>query len=155
PGPPSLEAYRDLLSPRLAGLFARSAGMAAAAALLALLLGAPLAFLFETRRLPFRPLLRLAALAPLLFPPYMQVAVWKPVLGAPALHEGWVQPAAAVLVFGLSYAPLVFFFASQGIRGISGDLLDAARAGGASEARVALRVVLPLAAPALALGTAV
>ena len=44
------------------------------------------------------------------------------------------------------------YFASQGIRGISGDILDAARTLGVGERTVASRVILPLAAPAIATG---
>jgi iron(III) transport system permease protein len=151
----SPEAWIDLATPRVARLFVESLGMAAGAAAIATALGSALAFLLETRRVPFRPALRLAALAPLIFPPFLQVAVWRPILVGRAVADDPVRVLATVLVLGFCQAPLVFFFASQGIRSIAGAVLDAARLEPVPERNVALRIILPLAAPAIGAGAAV
>ncbi len=156
----SFQSYLDLIDTgdgdlRLFILFRRSLFLAAGSALLSLALGVLLAYFLETRRIPCRPAFRLLALSPLIFPPYMQVAVWKPILGGLVLQEEGIRIPLAILILGFSYAPLVFFFASQGIRGISGDLLDAARHAPLPERTVAARIIFPLAAPAISTGTAI
>ena len=83
------------------------------------------------------------------------MAAWRPLLSSWAIHSEAVRLPAAVWILGISLAPLVFFFASQGIRGISGDLLDAARTLGVRERTIALRIILPLAAPMISTGAAI
>jgi iron(III) transport system permease protein len=151
----SLGNYRGVASARVLLLFLKSAAISTGAALISVLLGGTAALLIETRRYPLRPALRLAALAPLLVPPYLQVAAWKPFLPGTFSREEmeWARILAVTALLGAAYAPLVFFFASQGIRGISGEVRDAARLA-AGERIAAFRIVLPLAAPAIAAGAA-
>ncbi len=54
-----------------------------------------------------------------------------------------------VLVAGLTHVPHVYLYASSALRGVSSDLEEAARIGGAGPWRVALDVSLPMVMPAL------
>ncbi len=150
----SLENYGALLTPRVFSLAGRSLLLAVIGTAIASAAGMALAVAIEMRPVPLRRAWRLAALAPLLLPPYMQVAAWRPVLLNWTGGSEAGNSIAAALVLGLSHAPWMFYFASQGIRGISGDILDAARLSVRGERPVIFRIVLPLAAPAAAVGAA-
>jgi len=150
----SLENYEPLFAPRVLGLFAESVLLASLGTAIACGAGVALAIAIEMRSVPLRRAWRMAALAPLLLPPYMQVAAWRPMLlsGTGGSEAGNFFSAA--LLLGFSHAPWMFYFASQGIRGISGEILDAARLSVRGERRVIFRIVLPLSAPAAAVGAA-
>src|SRR5882672_11203514 len=76
----NLEHYRSLGQERILGLYFRTFLIAAGSVVVALIPGVAAALILESRRLPWRPLLRWLPLLPLLLPPYLQVAAWKPLL---------------------------------------------------------------------------
>jgi iron(III) transport system permease protein len=153
-GRASLDHYRQAVSGGMALLFLRSAAIASGATAIALVLGTLLAYLLETRLPVLSPLLRVAALSPLLLPPYMQVAVWRPLLAGGLFRDELPRLLAAIGLLGFSYSPLIFFFASQGIRSIPREVLEAARLAPVPAPLRALRITLPLAGGAIAVGAA-
>jgi iron(III) transport system permease protein len=150
-GRPTLEAYSQALDASAWPLLARTARLAAEATAIALGLGGLAGVVLERREVRCRPALRAACLMPLLLPPVFQVAAWERIglaMGAPFRCE----PVAA-LVLGLSYAPIAFYFASEAVRGIPLELVDAARVC-MRPWSVRLRVILPLLLPHLAVAGA-
>jgi iron(III) transport system permease protein len=161
----SLAAYREAFDPRFLPVLGRTALLAAGAALIATALGGLAAAVFERREFPCRRLFRAAALAPLLLPPVFQVAVWErlavpggilaSLFGAPEEKPFPIRnPAWAAFLLGLGYSPLLFFFASQGLRAVPRELVEAARLAH-GPAAVWARVIAPLGAPFLLAGSAI
>ena len=79
----------------------------------------------------------------------------KPALAVagPFLPAGSAQPAYSregiVLLMGIEHAPMVFLAVRAGLRGMPGDLVEAARAAGAGPGRITATIVLPLLRPSL------
>ncbi len=163
----SLDAYSRALEPRVWPLLLRTALLAAAATLSALCLGGAAGAVFERRKFPFRGFLRVASLGPLVLPPFFHVAVWEGLAlpGGPLLA---LFPLAAeagkpfpirnelfvIVILGVSFSPVFFFFVSEGLRAIPRELIDAARITRGPWA-VRLRVMLPLAMPSVAAGAGI
>jgi ABC-type glycerol-3-phosphate transport system permease component len=61
---------------------------------------------------------------------------------------GWIDTYWAVIIPGTAHAFGIFFM-RQYIRGVSDELLDAARIDGCSEFRIYLQVILPVIKPAM------
>jgi iron(III) transport system permease protein len=76
---------------------------------------------------------------------------WAPSLGS---TNPLYSPSGIALLLGIEHAPLVFLALRAGLRSIPPDLVEAARAAGASPLRVLATVILPLMAPALGAGLA-
>jgi iron(III) transport system permease protein len=96
--------------------------LAGASTLVALLLGLPFGLLLGATNLPFRRLLEIASVLPLVLPPVLlAIAVRRDLL--------WIRPEflSAVLVFGLCLYPLVSLLVARALRATGADALDAAR----------------------------
>ncbi|MFN3650632.1 MAG: ABC transporter permease [Armatimonadota bacterium] len=135
------EAGPPLLDPLARGLLTRSLTVAGLAALLALLLGAPLGWALARLRLPGRRLLTVGCLAPLLLPPYAAAHAWSQLLAREGpvnralLGGGWIETpiapdrhawvAAAVLAF--TYWPIAAWLVRFAARAVPRNLEDAAR----------------------------
>ena len=140
-------------------LLGRSLILACGSGLIACLLGAGAALVFERRRFPLAGFWRAAALAALVCPPVFQVAVWER-LAVPGGLLTFLFPMAtdgvspfpirnlgfACWLLGLTYSPLFFFLVGTGLRALPPGVVEAARL---SRGPVAVygRVVLPLVAP--------
>ena len=139
---------------RLVGLLLNSLGIAFGGALLALLLGMPVAWILGRTDLPGRSVLALLTAVPALVPPFF-VALggardWQSFVIALTGFEGaWLQRATSVLVFGLVLFPVVVLFVAPAYARLPAGPYEAARLlGGARAAR--RRVVAPAVRPAMA-----
>lgn len=146
------------------GPLALSLRVAATATALALLLGAPLAWLLARRRFPGRGLLELLVLLPMVLPPtvlgyYLLVLVGRraplgraveAVFGRPVVFT----PAAAVLATLVAASPFLVRAAQAGFEGVDPAYEDAARTLGRSELSVFFTVTVPLAARGILAGVA-
>lgn len=134
---------------------------AVASALLAVVIGAGFAILFDRTDLPGRRPLRLLALTPLLMPPFVGAIAWLGVAGPTSpVNLWWRETFGAPLwsIYGAdgviflltvhSY-PLAMIIVAAALRRVPSDLEQAARIAGASPARALFAVTLPLLRPAL------
>ncbi len=161
--------------PRLLALFGRSVGLAVAAATVAATLGTCVALAAAGRRSRWRHAFFAISMTPLLLPPVFQVAVWENLTAADGfLHRVFLWLASgfgdsiserdsplsirnapfAVWILGLSYAPIVLFFATFALARVPRELVTAARVH-RGRASVFVRIVLPLALPAILAGSGV
>ena len=145
-------------------LLGRTIGLAFGASGVALVSGGVVAMVFEARAFPAPRIFRVLAFAPLLLPPVFQVAVWER-LAEPGGLLCTLLPFAvesdkpfpirnftsAVILLGLNYSPITFFFLSHALRAIPNELLTAARLHSGSW-RSYWRVQLPLAMPSFLAG---
>jgi iron(III) transport system permease protein len=164
---PLLQVGRELLSAgsslgflgsgRLWWLLARSLGLAAAVTLLALMVGVPLGVLFSRATFPLRKLLFAVHIAVVFLPPFLPALGWFHVLG----REGWLggelstrllfSELGVVLVLSSCCTPIVTALTAIGVSGVDASLEEAARIAGGPW-RAAALVLVPCAAPAIALG---
>ena len=143
-------------SPRLWSLLAVSLLRAAAITGAALALGVPLGLLVARGDVPGRRAFFALHVLPGLLPPYLLALGWFHWIG----RGGFLgSEASATLLFGevgvvgvlaLAFAPLATTLTALGAWGMEGTLEEAARVV-APPGRVLLRIVLPAAAPAIAL----
>ena len=87
--------YLALLEMRQFVLFGRSLLLAGSTALVALLLGLPLAFLVQRTDLPGRNFFGIACLVPLIISPYINAAAWIQILG----ERGFLNLKLMVMVY--------------------------------------------------------
>ncbi|WP_295823395.1 iron ABC transporter permease, partial [uncultured Deinococcus sp.] len=140
---------------RLAWTLAQAAGTAG----LALLLGAPLAYLLSRHDVPGKALFLRLLLLPFVTPVLVAVLGLSALLGP----QGWVtrwtgvdlSDTPALLILGNLFfnLPVMIRLAYGGFSRVPPNVLGAARSLGASAGRVAWTVALPLALPGLAAGT--
>jgi iron(III) transport system permease protein len=115
--------------------------IASGATCISLALGLPYGWFTARYRLPGRRLLTLAALGPILLPPYAGSLAWSWVfipdgwLNEVLFRWGWVRaplsthgsPVMAALVLGFAYWPVIAWFTMLAARSVPGPLEDAAR----------------------------
>ncbi len=130
---------------------------------LAALVGVPLAFVFERREFPGRRLLGALVALPVALPPLIGVLAFLFLYGESGFASRAVQaalglstapwrlsgPAAILLVHAYSMYVYFYTFTRAGLARLDGSLLEAPASLGASRARVARAVTLPLLGPAL------
>jgi iron(III) transport system permease protein len=138
-----------------------------AATVISTLLGGGLALLIGLTDIRRKSLLTLLCLLPLLIPSQITALAWIKMLdvGSPAravidllfgtesnhpLYGG----GGVSFVMGLEHAPLMFLAIAAACRALPCDLVEAARAAGASHRRVLFTIILPLLKPALLAGGA-
>ena len=150
-----------LTSARILDALLLSASTTAVSLVLTVVLGTPLAVLLARRTFRGSTLVETAIDLPIVLPPavaglaLLLVFGRRGVLGEPLEFLGLGVPfttVAVILAQTFVAAPFFVRSARAGIAGVDRDLEDAARVDGASERQLALRVTLPLAAPALAAG---
>lgn len=154
---PWTDYMAHVASTRLADYLANTALVTTLAALGAILIGAPLAFLVSRCAFPgrsvFEPLLAL----PLAMPAYAAAYAWYDLtqgagpLGALPTIRG---PLGAGFIFALTLYPYVYLLAREAFAGQSADAYDAARTMGSGPFEAFRRAALPMARPALAAGLA-
>jgi iron(III) transport system permease protein len=137
----------------LPGYAGNSLFLAAAAGALALLLGAGGAWLTAFHDFPGRRLLDSALVLPLVLPPYLVAIVYRELShrydGSPAVEAA---PAAALLL-ALTLYPYVYLLTRAAFRRQAAVYIEAGQALGLGHWRMARRALLPLALPAMLLGT--
>lgn len=142
--------------------FINSIIIAVCATVLAVLIGALLAFISARTNVPFAPLIFLIGLMPMFFPSYVGALAWS-ILGGPnagmlnlGLAEIGITPfiniyslLGMIVVFGMYYSPYAFLMIHSSMSLMSPDLEDAARVHGSGSVRMVTRISLPLATPAI------
>lgn len=136
-------------------------------ALLALLVGAPFAFLVALTDAPLRRLQGFMLLLPLIVAPQVTALAYMQLLGPSSALLGTLGLApppgtpnpllgrgGIILLYGVQHAPIVFITLRAGLTALPRDYIEAARASGASPWRVLATVVLPLLRPYLIAGVA-
>ncbi|NLH83170.1 MAG: iron ABC transporter permease [Phyllobacteriaceae bacterium] len=156
-GVPDLGAFADRLM-RPATLRAAAATLDTSfwGAIVSLAIGAPLAATALTD-LPGRRVIAFLSMLPLMIAPQVTALAWahlfgpsSALLGALGLAPpvGTVNPMRGrdgiVLLYGVQHAPIVFLTLRAGLISVPRDLVEAARAAGASPVRAFRRVVVPL-----------
>ena len=159
----SLAAYDFILhDPSFWDSLSNSLLLSASMVLIALPLGAALAFLVVRTNLPARDWIEPAILLPLFVSP-MVLAFGYIVSAGPVgfISVWWEQHfgpigwniysfLALALVVGLTHVPHVYIFVSTALRTVPSDLEEAARVMGARPLAVAAQVTLPLIWPSIA-----
>lgn len=151
----NLGVWRDpYFQARLAWTLTQALGTA----LLALLLGAPLAYLLSRYRLPGKTLFLRLLLLPFVTPTLVAVLGLTALLGP----QGWLtrlsgldlSDTPALLILGNLFfnLPVMIRLSYGGFSRVSPNLIGAARSLGATGWKAALNIALPLALPGLAAG---
>ncbi len=154
----SIDAYKLVLAdPDFWRALATTALVAGGMTAIAVPLGAAFAFLVARTDLPGRRWLEPLIIAPVFVSTVILAFGYAAALGpagfAPfpwSLHS----LAALIVIAGLAHVPHVYLCAAAALRGLGGDLEEAARAAGARPWRVAIDVSLPMARPAILFATA-
>jgi len=164
----SLGAYQRMLDPLFAGVFLRSAALAAAATLTCLLLGFPLAYFIVRQPPPRRRLLYFLVLIPLtansLVLTYSWITILRPqgFLDLALQSLGWFGPGPFVLLYtpaavflGLTYwyLPFMVYPIYASLEKVDFTLSAAAADLGATRRQTFLRIILPLSTPGILAGS--
>jgi multiple sugar transport system permease protein len=136
------------LNPPLLTLFLNSAAIAGVVTLTNLVLGSLAGYAFARLRFPGREALFLIVLATLMIPDQLRLVPVYLMLNEAGLTRGFAQYIGLVTVLAISGTSI--FFMRQYFLTIPRDLEEAARIDGAGFFTTFLRVMLPLAGPALA-----
>ncbi len=141
-------------------LFLRSLAFAAAITAIALAVGVPLGVLLGRGDMPFRRTIWLVHAFPMLLPPFLPALGWFHLLG----KTGFVgsetsahllfSEAGLLILLAVTFAPVVTSLTALGVMGVDASLEEAARAV-ARPWRVATRILLPAAAPSVALSAVI
>jgi len=136
-------------------------------ALLSLAIGVPAALLIALTDLPGRRLAGFLLLLPLMIAPQVTALAWLQLFGpssallgalglapAPGTPNPLLGRGGIILLYGVQHAPIVFITLRAGLARLPAELVEAARAAGASPLRVLRTIVLALAAPYLLAGAA-
>lgn len=131
-------------------------------ALLSLILGAPFAIAVALTDMPMRRLLGFLFLLPLMIAPQVTALAWLHLTGPsstllgllgiappPGTSNPMLGRGGIILLYGVQHAPIVFVTLRAGLARVPGDLIEAARSSGASQAKALATIVLPLMRPYL------
>jgi molybdate transport system permease protein len=131
------------------------------AALLSLVLGAPVAWVLARSRLPGRSILRAVVILPLVLPPVVGGIGLLAALGRSGIAGRWLEDLGIQLTFTTAGAvvattfmsiPLLILATEAGLRSLDPRFEHAAATMGASRGTVLRRVTLPMLRPQLAAG---
>lgn len=142
---------------RLWALLGRSVAIAGAVTLLASFAGIPLGLFFARARFPLKWPLFAVHLLPMLLPPFLPALGWFHLLGRSGLLGSAATSAFLFSVWGLAFVlaaaltPIVTTLTMLGVRGLDPSLEEAGRLA-ARPLAVGLRLLVPAAWPAIALG---
>ncbi|WP_434383432.1 ABC transporter permease [Melittangium boletus] len=159
---PSVGAYQFVFDdPDFYRALGNSVLVATGMSLIALPVGALLAFLLVRTDLPGRRWLEPLILTPMFISSIVLAFGFVVAFGPVGLLSLWVKRHLGVLpwdiysrtslivIAGLTHAPHVFLYAATALRSLGSDVEEAARSTGAGPLRVALTVSLPMIRPAL------
>jgi len=142
------------------GLLIRSLALAAAVTACAIAIGAPLGLLVARTDLPGRRALWMLHAFPMFLPPFLLALGWFQLLGREGLVRSEMtarllfSEVGLVVVLALAFSPVVTSLVALSLLGMDASLEEAARLA-ARQSRVATRILLPAARPALALAAIV
>lgn len=149
-----------LASARTWTLLLRSLACGGAVTAAALAIGVPIGLLLGRFDVPFRRTSWLVHSFPMLLPPFLPALGWFHLLGDHGLVGGetsarllFSEPGL-VLVLAVTFAPVVTSLTAIGVMGVDASLEEAGHAV-AGPRRVATRILLPAAAPAIALSAVI
>ncbi|BBG03838.1 MULTISPECIES: ABC transporter permease [Pseudonocardia] len=162
----TLENFAVLAEPEIRQASLNSLIIATGASLLAVLLGAGVAFLAARTDVPARPFVYLVGLTPMFLPSYVGALAWS-MLGSPGagllnilfrdlgigLEVNLYSLGGLVFVMGMYYAPYAFLLVHASMSMMNPDLEEAAVVHGGTHRRMVRSVTVPLALPAI-LGSA-
>jgi len=137
-------------------LFGRSLLLAGGVTIIALTIGVPLGVLIGRADVPLRRLLWLVHTFPMFLPPFLPTLGWFHWFGREGLAGNETtagllfSDVGFVLLLGAILAPVATSLSSLGVMGVDASLEESARVV-ARPFRVATRILLPAAAPAIAL----
>jgi iron(III) transport system permease protein len=165
----SFEPFAEALTGRLyTQALANSLVLGAWTGLLSLLVGLPMAWAVCRTNVPAPALFRITAGVSYLSPPFLTAiayvnlfspnaglvnVVLRDALGAPWAVFNVFSMGGLVLVTVLHTFPFVFLLASSALQSVDASYEEAAQILGAGKVRTALRITLPLVAPAVLAGT--
>ena len=152
--------------------FVITLGSSAAVAILCVVVAVPMGWCVARSDMPLRRLVRVLVMASLVTPPFLGAIAWE-LLAAP--NTGFLNQVARAIfnldrsvhpfnvytVAGLTFVnflytfPYAFIFVANALERIPADLEDASAILGARPAHTALRVTIPLIAPAILAGALV
>lgn len=154
------QALAAVAQPRLIGLFLQSLALATAVTAITLAIGVPLGLLLAQARPRFCAGLLFLHSLPLFLPPFLTALSLFHLFG----RTGWAgsqitsewlfSPAGVLIVLSLCFAPVVTNLTWLGVRNVDPTLVESARTA-AGPWQTAREVVLPQAAPAIALAAIV
>lgn len=157
-----LDAYAFIFAdPDFWSALANSLLLAAGMTLIAVPLGAVLAFVMERTDFPGKRWIEPILLVPSFVSPMVLAFGYIVAAGPVGFYSIWATDllgaapwglyslAAMATIAGLTHVPNVYIYASSALKNLGSDVEEAARIAGASPFRVALSVSLPLIMPAL------
>lgn len=138
------------------------------ATLVAVVLGASMACVVSTTDVRSKAALVFCFILPLMIPPQVSALAWLQAMGPSSTLLGMFDLApppgsphpllsleGIILLLGLHNAPLVFLSTRASLRAIPADLVEAARAGGATPFTVVRTIIVPLARAGIISGGAI
>src|SRR6266487_1624605 len=141
--------------------FANSIVIAAGMVVIALPLGAALAFLLTRTDLPAQRTIEVLVLIPVFVSPMVLAFGYVVAMGPVGFYSTWAKSlvgdvpwniyslAGIAVIAGLTHVPHVYLYSSAALKSLGSDVEEAARVVGANPLRVALNISLPMTAPAL------
>ncbi len=167
-GQPSLATAEEVLTRRSTWRATlHSLEVSLGGTVISLLLGSFFAFIVALTDIRAKAALVFCFMLPMMIPPQVTALSWIQVFGpsgsllnllglAPPL--GTPHPLYSregiILLLGIQHAPLVFLALRAGLRALPKEMVEAARASGASGVQVFQTILLPLMVPSLVAGTA-
>ncbi|TFW09281.1 iron ABC transporter permease [Oxalobacteraceae bacterium OM1] len=158
-----LDSYRFIFDdPDFRQAFVNGFILATGLTVIAVPLGALLAFVMVRTDLPGRGWIAPLLLVPIFVSPMVMAFGYVVAMGPVGFYTVWVkeligiQPwnvyafPSIVVIAGLTHVPHVYLYASSALKSLGSDVEEAARVSGASPLQVALNVSLPMVMPALA-----
>ncbi len=159
----TLDSYAFIFDdPDFRVAFINGFALAGGLALIAVPLGAMLAFLMVRTDLPGRNFIAPLLLVPVFVSPMVMGFGYVVSMGPVGFYTLWVEQLlgvhpwniyafpSIVIIAGLTHVPHVYLYASSALKSLGSDVEEAARVAGASPLQVALHVSLPMIMPALA-----
>jgi iron(III) transport system permease protein len=135
--------------------------IAAGMVLIALPLGAALAFLLTRTDLPWQGVIEVLVLIPVFVSPMVLAFGYVVSMGPVGFYSLWAKGlfgdvpwnvyslTSIAVIAGLTHVPHVYLYSSAALKSLGSDVEEAARVVGANPLRVALNVSLPMTMPAL------
>ena len=157
-----LDAYRFIFDDAdFWSAFGNSIVIAAGMVVIALPLGAALAFLLTRTDLPWQRTIEVLVLVPVFVSPMVLAFGYVVAMGPVGFYSTWTSSlvgfvpwniyslTSIAVIAGLTHVPHVYLYSSAALKSLGSDVEEAARVVGANPLRVALNVSLPMTMPAL------
>jgi len=141
--------------------FLNSVVIATGMAVIALPLGAALAFLLTRTDLPWQRTIEVLVLVPVFVSPMVLAFGYVVAMGPVGFYSLWAKDLfgdvpwnvysllSIAVIAGLTHVPHVYLYSSAALKSLGSDVEEAARIVGANPLKVALHVSLPMTMPAL------